>query len=127
MLQAGIETCFTLRQADDIPLGLAHGSVINTYVSSLVCLFCAIGYQSAQFVRSALHYASGNRYIPLPECSTPVSGSVYIYIYIYMCVCVCVEREREKERKKEVNKKEREGVINAGNSPFKTGIGRETK
>ena len=35
--------------------------VIRRYVVAFVCLhFCLIGYQSAQFIRRALHYASGS-------------------------------------------------------------------
>ena len=45
------------------------------------------GYQSAQFVRRALHYASGNRKFLRPSAQPPW-GSVYmcvcVYIYIYM-------------------------------------------
>ena len=43
--------------------------------------FCAIGYQSVQFVWRSFVYASGNRYIASRECSTPPHlGSVYIVI-----------------------------------------------
>ena len=62
-----------------------------------------IGYQSAQFFRRALHYASGSRKF-FRQSAQPPWGSVYVicqpiflshlplslYIYIYMCVCVCV-------------------------------------
>ena len=36
--------------------------IIRHYVVTFVCLhFCLTGYQSAQFIRRALHYASGSR------------------------------------------------------------------
>ena len=64
--------------------------IIRHYVAALVCLhFCLTGYQSAQFVRRALHYASGKRKF-LHQSARSTLGSVYIYIYMYMCVCVCV-------------------------------------
>ena len=80
---------------------------INAYVSSFIYFtFCAIGCKVFNFFRRALHYVSGNCYIPLPECSTPLGvGSIYIcmhiyiYIYIYIYVkkyfLVWVQREKK--------------------------------
>ena len=42
--------------------------------------FCLTGYQSAQFIRRALHYASGNRKF-LRQSAQPQWGSVYIVIH----------------------------------------------
>ena len=56
--------------------------------SRLFTFLYPIGYQSAQFFRRDLHYASGGRKF-LHQNAQPPWGSVYIYIYI--------EREREWE------------------------------
>ena len=51
--------------------------IIRHFVATFVCLhFCLTGYQSAQFVRRALHYASGSRKI-LRQSAQPPWVSVY--------------------------------------------------
>ena len=60
-----------------------HGSsgIIRHCVVAFVCLhFCLTGYQSAQFVRRALHYASGSRKF-LRQSAQPPWASVYIAIH----------------------------------------------
>ena len=49
------------------------------------CLFTfyVIEYQSALFIRRALHYLSGNRYFPHQSAQHTGGASIYIYIYIY--------------------------------------------
>ena len=71
-------------QADHVDLGeflryLFSNS--NSSSSRLFTFLYPIGYQSAQFFRRALHYASGRRQFPSPECSTPYGESVYIVIH----------------------------------------------
>ena len=59
--------------------------------SRSVCLFTflyPIGYQSAQFFRRALYYASGGRQF-FRQSAQPPWESVYIVIH-RQCVCVCV-------------------------------------
>ena len=65
------------QQAKHVSLG-----IIRHYVLAFVCLhFCLIGCQSAQFIRRALHYASGSRKF-LRQSAQPPWGSVYIVIHI---------------------------------------------
>ena len=53
--------------------------IIRHYVAAFVCLhFCLTGYQSAQFVRRALHYASGSRKF-LRQGAQPRGRRVYCH------------------------------------------------
>ena len=55
--------------------------IIRYYVVAFVCLHLYLtGYQRAQFIRWALHYASGSRKI-LYKRDQPPWGSVYIVIH----------------------------------------------
>ena len=59
--------------------------VLYSNSCSSVCLFTflyPIGYQSAQFFRRVLHYASGRKF--LRQNAQPPRRNVYIYIYIYI-------------------------------------------
>ena len=58
MLQAGIETRETLRQADDKPVTQLGNQ--RMCINFRLFTFCAIGYQNAQFVRRTLRYVRGN-------------------------------------------------------------------
>ena len=55
--------------------------IIRHYVVAFVCLhFCQTGYQSAQFIRRALHYANGGRKFLRRNAQHPW-GNVYIVIH----------------------------------------------
>ena len=59
-----------------IPLSLqanhVSSGIIRHYVIAFVCLhFCLTGYQSAQFIRRALHYASGSRKFLCQSAQSP--------------------------------------------------------
>ena len=72
--------------------------ITRHYVVAVICLhFCLTGYQSAQFIRRALHYASGSRKF-LRQSTQPPSGNArththihtHIYLgYIYICTYNC--------------------------------------
>ena len=51
-----------------------------------------IGYQSGQFFRRALHYASGGRQF-LRQRAQPPWGSMCVYsvcMCVFLCVCICI-------------------------------------
>ena len=81
------------QQANHVSTG-----IIRHYVVAFVCLhFCLTGYQSAQFIQRALHYASGSRRL-LCQSAQPLWWSVYIYmyiyIYIYLPVCIYMHKDQ---------------------------------
>ena len=92
-VQLYVRLCFRPHdhQADHVGLGNFKVFLfLETAAAAFVHIFLyPIGYQSAQFFRRALHYASGGR-IFLRQRAQPPWGSIYIYIYIYIYVCVCV-------------------------------------
>ena len=60
--------------------------IIRHYVIAFVCLhFCLSGYQSAQFIRRALHYAIGSRTF-LRQSAQPLGGCVYTHTHMYTYV-----------------------------------------
>ena len=69
------------QQVNHVSLG-----IIRHYAVAFVCLhFCLTRYQSAQFIRRALHYASGSRKF-FYQSAQPPWESIYIviqYIHIY--------------------------------------------
>ena len=55
--------------------------IIMHYVLAFICLnFCATGYQSAQFVRRALHYASGSRWFLRQSAQPPGGERIYCHL-----------------------------------------------
>ena len=80
--------------------------IIRHYILEFFCLhFSLTGYQSAQFIRRALHYASGSRkflrqsaqhprgrvYIYIPTCKY-----IYIYIYIEIYIYIYIFKKKPK-------------------------------
>ena len=53
--------------------------------SRLFTFLYPISYQSAQFFRRALHYASGGRKIPSQECLTPMGERIYYHPQTDFC------------------------------------------
>ena len=66
--------------------------IVMHYVVAFVCLhFCLTGYQSAQFIRKALHYASGSRKF-LHQSAQPTCGRstkrLVFFEFIYLDSCL---------------------------------------
>ena len=70
------------QQANHISSG-----IIRHYVVTFICLhFCLNGYQSAQLIQRALHYASGSHKILSPKCSTSMGDHIYCHPKAYCFV-----------------------------------------
>ena len=84
-VQLYVRLCFRplVHQAGHVG-NLTEFSFLETAAAAFVYIFLyPIGYQSAQFFRRALHYASGGWQF-LRQRAQPPWGSIYIYIYIYI-------------------------------------------